>query len=420
MKSVQAFLVLACLVAFSNAAHYAILVAGSNGYYNYRHQADVFHAFQSLVGYGYNPENIITFAYDDIANSKSNPFPGEVYNKPTDPGTPGKDVYKGVRIDYSGADVTPQNFLDCLRGSETLKKQGKKVLESTEKDNVFIFFSDHGASGLIAFPTKYLYANDLISTLNWMSDNKRYNQLVFYLEACESGSMFQNLLATNISIYATTASNAVESSWATYCSPQDRVNGKSIGSCLGDLYSVKFLENLDAVNPSIETLLVQYGILVVQTTASHVQRYGDVSISNQVIGNFMADKNSGVKLTQETTKVEKTTNVDSRYIKLHYLQSQHQLHGTQESLEALIEEELSIQRYDTMFSNMAEEFNLDVNAPVEHINFDCLKLRVQMYEEMCGKFSDYGLKYVRTIQYTCAQGVALVDFVKNVVDQCSA
>jgi legumain len=419
MRFIQVLFAFACLAALASAARYAVLVAGSNGYYNYRHQADIFHAYQSLVGYGFEKENIITFAYDDIANSKSNPFPGQVFNKPTDPGTPGKDVYAGVKIDYSGADVTPQNFLDVLRGSETLKKQGKKVLESTSSDNVFIYFSDHGASGLIAFPSKYLYANDLISTLNWMSQNNKYSQLVFYLEACESGSMFEGLLAQNISIYATTAANAVESSWATYCSPQDRVNGKSIGSCLGDLYSVKFLENLDAVNPQIETLLIQYGILVLQTTASHVQRYGDISISNQVIGNFMANKNGGAdEEIMKITEQEKTTNVDSRYVKLHYLANQHQLHQTRETLAALHEEELSIQQYDNIFTGLAEQFELNVNAPVKDIKFDCLKQRVNFYEDICGKFTDYGLKYVRTIQYTCAQGVSDVDFELAVLSAC--
>jgi legumain len=63
-----------------------------------------------------------------------------------------------------------------------------------------------------------------------------YKELVFYLEACESGSMFQTL-PKDIGVFATTAANAQESSWGTYCSPHDKVDGKSIGSCLGDLYS---------------------------------------------------------------------------------------------------------------------------------------------------------------------------------------
>jgi len=42
-------------------------------------------------------------AYDDIANSPYNPFPGQIFNKPSPAGTPGQDVYAGCKIDYSGS-----------------------------------------------------------------------------------------------------------------------------------------------------------------------------------------------------------------------------------------------------------------------------------------------------------------------------
>ena len=41
--------------------------------------------------------------------------------------------------------------------------------------------------------------------------------LVIYVEACESGSIFEGLLSDGLNIYATTASNARESCWGTYC-----------------------------------------------------------------------------------------------------------------------------------------------------------------------------------------------------------
>ena len=50
-------------------------------------------------------------------------------------------------------------------------------------------------------------------------DNKGFSQLVFYLEACESGSIFDGLLPSNINVYATTASNPTESSWGWYVHP---------------------------------------------------------------------------------------------------------------------------------------------------------------------------------------------------------
>jgi len=63
--------------------------------------------------------------------------------------------------------VTPENFLNILEGKKTTGGNGK-TLKSTSKDRVFINFADHGGVGLIAFPSSYLYAADLIKALNYM------------------------------------------------------------------------------------------------------------------------------------------------------------------------------------------------------------------------------------------------------------
>lgn len=67
---------------------------------------------------------------------------------------------------------------------------------------------------------------------------------MFYLEACESGSMFAKL-PKDINIYAVSAASPSQSSWAYYCYPDDQINGKHIGSCLGDMFSIKMLEDSD-------------------------------------------------------------------------------------------------------------------------------------------------------------------------------
>jgi len=79
--------------------------------------------------------------------------------------------------------------------------------------------------------------------------------MVLYIEACESGSMFNGILPDNINVYAVTAANASESSWGTYCYPDDEVNGKHINSCLGDLFSVNWLEDADNSTFDAETLI---------------------------------------------------------------------------------------------------------------------------------------------------------------------
>lgn len=158
-----------------------------------------------------------------------------------------------------------------------------RVLNSTANDNVFIFFSDHGSPGSISFPSGHLMADELISTLKQM--NGRYKKLVFYLETCESGSMFVKL-PTNTGIYALSAAGTSESSWATYCSPDDVIAGKHIKSCLGDLFSVSFIEDLDqSVNPD-ESLQSQFEKVKKRTTESKVMQWGDKSFAADSLVDF--------------------------------------------------------------------------------------------------------------------------------------
>ena len=69
-----------------------------------------------------------------------------------------------------------------------------------------------GAKGLVAFPNETLHATTFIQTLKKMHEKKKFHQMVIYIEACESGSMFKGLLPSNINIYGTTASNSTHSS----------------------------------------------------------------------------------------------------------------------------------------------------------------------------------------------------------------
>ena len=67
---------------------------------------------------------------------------------------------------------------------------------------------------------------------------------VIYVEACESGSIFEGLLPDDMNIYVQTASNATENSWATYCPGNlDHPPPKEYTTCLGDLFSVAWMEN---------------------------------------------------------------------------------------------------------------------------------------------------------------------------------
>ena len=66
---------------------------------------------------------------------------------------------------------------------------------------------------------------------------------VIYLEACESGSIFEGILPEDIDVYATTASGAEENSYGTYCPGMEPSPPPEYITCLGDLYSIAWMED---------------------------------------------------------------------------------------------------------------------------------------------------------------------------------
>jgi len=104
-----------------------------------------------------------------------------------------------------------------------------------------------------------------------MNQEKKYKEMVIYIEACESGSMLEGLLPDNINIYATTASNAEESSYACYYDDKRQ-------TYLGDLYSVNWMEDSDAEDINKESLFTQFQVTKKKTTESHVMQYGDLKL----------------------------------------------------------------------------------------------------------------------------------------------
>jgi len=396
------------------AADYAILVAGSNGYDNYRHQADVCHAYQILTKGGVPADNIITMMYDDIAHSRENrKFKGKIYNKATARGETPVDVYAGVKIDYKGKSVNPSTFLKVLTGNSTgLGELGSgRVLQSGPQDNLFINFVDHGAPGLIAFPDGELHSKQLIRALKKMHSEGKYKQMAFYLEACDSGSMFKKL-PKGLNIYATTASNAKESSWATYCAPKhDLVGGKHTGTCLADLYSANWMENADGKDLTQETLQQQYTTVKQETIkgeegGSHVMQFGDLSIATQDASAFQGKGDVGPM--SERGAAADSGIVDSRDVALVNRFSAYMSASEEErsaAAAALVAEVTAREEADSRFRRIAaaagapEAFTAAPAFDTSESE-DCHIDAVAETRRLCG-WTDYSLKYAGTIGSLC-------------------
>jgi legumain len=385
-------LVLSYFIVPVTSDNWAVIVAGSSGWDNYRHQADACHAYQILHKEGFPDDRIIMFMADDIANNTANPYPGNIINQPN-----GSNVYPGVLKDYTGDLVTPQNFINVLMGNKSAMSGvgSGKVLESTTEDDVFIYFADHGGPYLIAFPNECLFAHQLNDVLTYMYDNHMYRNLVFYMEACESGSMFQNILSPDINVYVTTASNPQESSYACYYDEERK-------TYLGDVYSVYWLQNSTPKNISDETLEQQFKLVKNETNTSHVSQYGNLLMSKFPVKTFLKYNDTLQNTFDNVNQFPPVTDViDSRNVEMDILTRKfYQYSGTW--YELLIYDKIE---YLKDIMNFFDDYFVGTEPYYGEINTKCLQQIVKTMENnLPYKFSDasgYGMKYLWNIATLC-------------------
>ncbi|KAF0758289.1 legumain-like [Aphis craccivora] len=296
---------------------WVVLVAGSKGWSNYRHQADICHAYQLIRSNGIPEENIITMMVDDIAYNKWNPKPGQIINKPKGP-----DVYNGVVIDYKGADVNKTNFLKIITGDqEAMESIGTgKVVKSGRHDKIFINFVDHGSTGILGFPDDFLYADELNDAFDSIYGN--YKKILLYIEACEAGSMFDGILREDTNILAITASGPRESSYACYCG----LDLFPVYTCLGDVFSVTWLEDLDEPKPDRSSkqrsIFNDFREVRTNVSKSNVMVYGDFDVGSKRLSSFIGyrEYSDDVSLNVQKSSIKDT--VSSREVYERAIQNQ--------------------------------------------------------------------------------------------------
>ncbi|KAL1204392.1 Vacuolar-processing enzyme alpha-isozyme [Cardamine amara subsp. amara] len=423
----------------SIGTRWAVLVAGSSGYWNYRHQADICHAYQLLRKGGVKEENIVVFMYDDIAKNEENPRPGVIINSPH-----GEDVYNGVPKDYTGDDVNVDNLFAVLLGNKNALKGGSgKVVDSGPNDHIFIYYSDHGGPGVLGMPTSpYLYANDLNDVLKKKHASGTYKSLVFYLEACESGSIFEGLLAEGLNIYATTASNAEESSWGTYCPGEEPSPPSEYETCLGDLYSVAWMEDSDKHNLQTESLHQQYELVKKRTAGSgsfygsHVMEFGDIELSKEKLVLYMGTNpaNENFTFVNENSlrphlRVTNQRDADLVHFWEKYRKapegSARKVEAQKQVLEAMshrLHVDNSVQLIGKLLFGISEAPAVlnKVRPSGEPLvdDWDCLKTMVRAFEKHCGSLSQYGIKHMRSIANICNAGIKMKQMEEAAMQAC--
>ena len=234
--------------------------------------------------------------------------------------------------------------------------------------------------------------------------------------------MFDGLLNASLGVYAVTAANARESSWGWYCDDATGMNivqGKTMGVCLGDEFSIKWMENTDAADESSETLQTQFDVVQREVNKSHVQRFGDLSFVSSPLATFLGAEESTVQSNAVLAGTKGgVPTVDSRDAKLIYLQTRlSELKGagsdaTVEEVTAaqmeLAEEEASRVAATRLFkavwtrvSGLRAEQMLEKYMPPRR--FDCHRAVLSGANV---QYTDFSLKYHRVVVNLCEMGFA--------------
>ncbi|CDW52693.1 legumain [Trichuris trichiura] len=402
---------------------WALLVAGSNEWYNYRHQADICHAYQILHKHGVPDDRIVVMMYDDIAYNKENIWKGKIINHPK-----GKDVYKGVPKDYTGKHVTPKNFRSILLGlKEEMRGIGsEKVIDSGPNDHIFVNFVDHGAHGILSFPTTEMTVGELNETLWLMRERNRYGKMLIYVEACESGSMFHSTLPRDIEIYATTAANGQESSYACFFD-------ETLKTYLGDCYSVNWMEDSDRANLEEETIEQQFKVVKKETNTSHVKQYGDLSVAELPLSEFFGNKLLlGASPKYTMGKFWSQDAVSSRDVPLEILKRR-MAHNSPDGRIVAFQYRHLLQKRE-YFHNFFKKLVLtmvdgsDVDPlllferqDISMTQLDCHTKMVHSFSELCFNFgkNPYAMKYAYVFVNICEQQLPVEKMLEKMRTVCS-
>ncbi|XP_048140908.1 vacuolar-processing enzyme isoform X2 [Rhodamnia argentea] len=383
---------------------WAVLVAGSSGYGNYRHQADVCHAYQILKKGGLKEENIVVFMYDDIAAHQLNPRPGVIINHPS-----GDDVYAGVPKDYTGENVTAANLYAVLLGDKSAVKGGSgKVVSSKPDDRIFLYYSDHGGPGVLGMPNMpFLYAMDFINVLKKKHAAKGYKEMVIYVEACESGSVFEGIMPKDLDIYVMTASNAQESSFGTYCP------GMEPSPPPDETHNLKE----ETVKQQYKTVKLRTSNFNTYNAGSHVMEYGNQSIQDERLYLYQGFDPATVNFPPNRVPPEFMGVINQRDADLHFLWQMYKKTGDNPEKRKEILGQIS--------STMTHRIHLDGSVKMIGAllygpekgssvltalrepglplvdDWKCLKSMVRVFETHCGSLTQYGMKHMRAFANIC-------------------
>ena len=209
---------------------YAVLVQGSNGLTNYRHQADVLSVYQMLRHGGIDDDHIILIIDRALAFDPENPEQGIIRSSAFGPdllgGTDAVQGYPAAVVDYDAADLAPADIANILLGQAT--DRTPTVLPADAGQNVLLYWSGHGRSKAAGGADELVWRDNVAGqgftadlmheTVSRMQAEDCYRKMFIVTEPCFSENVIRRVEGIP-GVLAISGASGSEQSWAENWNP---------------------------------------------------------------------------------------------------------------------------------------------------------------------------------------------------------
>jgi phosphatidylinositol glycan class K len=122
-----------------------------------------------------------------------------------------------VEVDYRGSEVTVETFIRLLTDRLPLGTPRSKRLLTDDRSNILIFMTGtmgvliyyhvgHGGNNFLKFQdSEEINAHDIADAVDQMHERRRYNEMLFMIDTCQAGTMFDQIRAPNVTSIGSSA-----------------------------------------------------------------------------------------------------------------------------------------------------------------------------------------------------------------------
>lgn len=235
---------------------YALIVATSSGWNNYRHQANAYAMYQLLKKNGVDDDHILLIAEDDIARNPQNPKPGFIQSSLSD-----ENLYDGIKVDYRLSEVPFEKLTNIV----TAQFSDPSI---TSAHHLLVYWAGHGEPEGPRWGDKVIPPSQVADFFQALYKTRSYIKAFVAMETCYAGQVGKACYDKKVPyLLCMTAANENETSKASMTDASGQV-------WISNSFTDNLLQQLASGNDKL-TFYDLYNKVYSKTIGSHVSVYHD-------------------------------------------------------------------------------------------------------------------------------------------------